>query len=89
MKRRLRSRFWVESLVSAVSAGLALITLLSRHWIEIVFRTAPDHHNGSLEMVVVGASLAVVTVLGVAARVEWRRAEGLSPRSASPSLGRM
>ena len=48
-------------------ALLAIITLISREWIELLTGWNPDHGDGSLE-------LAVVTLISDAvARPEWMR----------------
>jgi len=73
MKRQHRMRFWVETVLALTTGILAVVTLISREWVEVVFRVDPDGGSGSLEwMIVVG--LACVTVAaGVLARIESRR----------------
>jgi hypothetical protein len=75
-----RGRFWVETAAAAASFGLLLITLVSRDWVELVFRADPDHGSGVLEWSLVGASLTVTVIVSALARAEWRR-----PRAASAS----
>ena len=73
MARELRRRFWVETVLGATAGILALVTLISRQWIEVLFGADPDGGSGSLEWTVV-AGLALVTVAaGVLARTEFRR----------------
>jgi hypothetical protein len=74
MPRQVRKRFWIESALAATTGILAIVTLISREWIEVLFGVDPDGGSGSLEwMIVVG--LACVTVAaGVVARMEFRRA---------------
>jgi hypothetical protein len=70
-----RARFWWEAGLGVVTAGLAVITLISHEWVEVVFRVDPDRGSGLLEWAVVVA-LAVATVAcGILARAEWRRAD--------------
>jgi len=68
-----RSLFWIESAGAMFCAGLALLTLISKDWIEFFFRVDPDAHSGSFEWVVVGAALTLTLALSLAARHEWRR----------------
>ncbi|HYR62968.1 MAG TPA: ABC transporter permease [Actinomycetota bacterium] len=70
----LRSRFWAEIGLGLASALFAVLTLLWRDWVEIVFRVDPDHHSGSLEWTIVAAAVAVTLITFAAARFEWRRA---------------
>jgi hypothetical protein len=74
MRERLRPRFWIESVLAAASLVFALLTLLWKDWIELVFRVDPDHHSGSLEMGIVLAAIAITVIFAILARVEWRRA---------------
>jgi len=73
MRDRLRPRFWVESVLAAASFLFAVLTLVWKDWIEIVFRVDPDHHSGSLEMGIVLAAIAITVIFAILARVEWRR----------------
>jgi hypothetical protein len=68
-----RRRFWVEAVVAAVSGLLALLTLVTREWVELLFGVDPDGGDGSLEWLVVVALAVVALVLGALARVELRR----------------
>jgi len=73
MSGRLRVRFFGECTAGGVAAALALLTLISRDWIEVLFRVDPDAGSGALEWLVV-AVLAVVSVsCAGAAHREWRR----------------
>ena len=70
----MRLQFWVALVLGVVSAVLAVLTLITREWIEIVFGVDPDGGNGSLEwLIVVVTAVTAVVCLGYA-RVEWRRA---------------
>jgi hypothetical protein len=70
----LRRRFWVEILFGGATGVLAIVTLVWRDWIEIVFGVDPDEHSGSIEWLVVAALLVTSIGLFVSARIEWRRA---------------
>ena len=73
MIRRVRPRFWAETVSGTLTGFLFVLTFFWRDWIEAVFGVDPDHHNGSLEWLIVGV-LGVVTVsLFLLARIEWRR----------------
>jgi hypothetical protein len=68
-----RTRFWLELCLAGLCGLLGLLTVFWRDWIEALTGFDPDHHDGSVEwMIVVGLLLASV-VLSVVARLEWRR----------------
>jgi hypothetical protein len=64
----------VAAVLAALVGGLGLLTLGWRDWIELVFGIDPDRGDGSIEWLIVAALLAIATALGIAARLEWRRA---------------
>ena len=68
-----RGRLWVETSLAAVAAILLGVTLVSKEWIEIVFRIDPDDGSGSLEWAIVGALAAACVGCILLARAEWRR----------------
>ena len=70
---KVRTRFWLEAILAALSTGLFILTLLSRNWIEIVFGVDPDKSSGSLEWLIVAALLVASIVFVAMARAEWRR----------------
>jgi hypothetical protein len=72
MARPLGIRFWLESTAAGVAAGLGVVTLLWRDWIEAVFGIDPDHGSGAVEWLIVMALSAVAVLLGWTARLEWR-----------------
>ncbi len=72
-----RIRFWIEVTLAVVAAGLALLTLITREWIEAIFGVDPDGGSGALEWaIVVGMAVAAVAFAFVA-RWDWKR--NLSP----------
>jgi hypothetical protein len=73
MRNNLPKRFWVEVVLASLSGFLFLLTLIWRDWIEGVFGVDPDHHNGSLEWLIVGVMLLAAISFGALARTEWRR----------------
>ncbi len=73
MRDRLRPRFWVETVMSMSSFVFAMLTLLWKDWIELVFRVDPDQHSGSLEMTIVLSAIAITVIAATLARAEWRR----------------
>ena len=72
--RTLRTRFWVETALAVLSAGLFVLTLFSREWIEVLFGVDPDGGDGSLEWAIVGVLVAATVLFSLLARIEWRRA---------------
>jgi hypothetical protein len=73
MKPTIRLRFWFESGLSAISGGLALVTLFSQDWIEAITGFDPDQHDGSVEWILVGLFIVLSIVLAMFGRKEWRR----------------
>lgn len=65
-------RFWIEAALPALT-GLFVLTLISREWMEVVFKVDPDGGDGSLEWAIVGVLFAASLTLSVMARPEWRR----------------
>lgn len=74
MRERIRSRFFVEIALATLTAGLFVLTLINREWIELLFGVDPDGGDGSLEIAIVGVLLVATIVFAWLARGEWRRA---------------
>jgi len=72
--RHVRPRFWAETVLGTLTFLTFALTLVSRDWIEVVFRVDPDQHSGSLEWLIVGVLAVISATLFVLARMEWRRA---------------
>jgi hypothetical protein len=70
---KMRSRFWVEIVLAALSGGLFVLTLFWHDWLE-AFGFDPDNHNGTVEWLIVAGLFVVCATFVVAARLEWRRA---------------
>jgi len=74
MKDRVPTRARVEQWLAFTAAALAVVTLVWRDWLEIVFRIDPDHGDGSAEWMIVGGLLALSALLTALSRLEIRRA---------------
>jgi hypothetical protein len=66
--------FWIEAFFASLSAFLAVLTVAWRDWIEGIFGFDPDHHNGSVEWIIVVACCLVAVACSLLARREWLRA---------------
>jgi hypothetical protein len=67
-----RRRFWVETVLAALTGGLFALTLVWHEWLEAL-GFDPDNGDGSAEWAIVAVLFAVFVVFAVAARLEWRR----------------
>lgn len=76
MKTPPRTRFWIETTLTAASAGALAVTLMWRTWIETVLRVDPDRHSGTLEWALACTLCVLTIVFGQLARSEWRARAG-------------
>jgi hypothetical protein len=83
MRATVRARFWVESVLAALCALLAVLTWLWRDWIEAVTGLSPDNRDGSLERELVSAFCVLCLVAGLAAHGEWVRIRAQQTGAAS------
>ena len=75
-------RFRVETAVALFAGVLGILTAFWHDWIEALTGWDPDHHNGSVEWLIVAVLLVVAVVLGAVARRDWRL---LAAAAESPS----
>ncbi|NEA30677.1 DUF202 domain-containing protein [Streptomyces sp. SID13031] len=65
--------FWIELGLSAAAAALAILTLITREWIELLTGWDPDHGSGSLEWSLAVGLVVIALILAALARLEYRR----------------
>ncbi len=75
MRRNLPRRFWFEVTTAVVGVFLFVLTLITREWFELLTGIDPDGGNGSLELVIAGALLAISALSMVLARRDYARAQ--------------
>jgi hypothetical protein len=80
---RHRRLAYLQTGLSTVSGFLAVLTIFWHHWIEVVTGTDPDHHNGSLECLIVAGLAIACMILAVAARHSWRTLRPAAPASSA------
>ena len=68
-----RIRFWIEVALAVVAAGLGILTLITREWIELLFGIDPDRGSGALEWAIVAALFVASLALALIARWDRRR----------------
>jgi hypothetical protein len=73
MLRDLPGRLCAETVLAVFSAALFVVTLVSRDWIEIIFRVDPDRGNGWLEWAIAAAAFGLAVTFALIAGREWRR----------------
>jgi hypothetical protein len=69
---QMRARFWVETGLAALTAALFGLTLFWHDWLEAL-RLDPDHHNGTVEWLIVAGLFVLFSAFAASARLEWRR----------------
>jgi hypothetical protein len=74
MSRNLPARFWFEAITAVIGLTLFIVTLFTREWFELLTGLDPDGGNGSLELGLAFALLAVSATSAFAARRDYRRA---------------
>jgi hypothetical protein len=69
---KLRAR--LEMAVASCAGILGLLTIFWHDWIEALTGWDPDHHNGSVEWIIVVVLLAIAVGIGLLARRDWKLA---------------
>ena len=64
------TRFWIEAALAGVTAILSALTLISREWIEVVFKVDPDGGDGTIEWLFIGGFFVTALALGLTAYLE-------------------
>lgn len=77
----------LESALAAIFAALALLTLVTPHWIEDITRLEPDGGDGGAEWFVVVALGVIALGLGLLARRDYRQARSRSLALAATTSG--
>jgi hypothetical protein len=72
-KHRSSALLITEIALGTGTGALAIVNLISREWIEIVFGVDPDHGSGALEWLTVAALATATVVFGLLASHEWRK----------------
>ena len=67
----LRAR--LETLLAILAASLFVLSLITRDWIEVIFRVDPDRHSGSVEWTLAASCAVVALASGFLARRDWKR----------------
>jgi hypothetical protein len=65
-------RVGVETALALFVGHLGILTMFRHDWIEALTGWDLDHHNGSVEWLIVVAMLAVPVAIGIVARRHWR-----------------
>ena len=72
-RRWIRRRLRFEICVALLAAALAVLTLVSREWIEVLTGWDPDGGDGSLEWLLVVGLAALAAVSALLALADRRR----------------
>ena len=73
-------RFQIQATLAVVTAALAVITLISHEWIELLFGVDPDGGNGALEWGIVAILLAASVTFSMLGYAEWKKLAAIGAR---------
>jgi hypothetical protein len=65
-------RVRLEAAIAVLAGALGILTLVWRDWIEFLTGWDPDHHNGSVEWLVVAVLLTLAAAMGTVSRRHWK-----------------
>ena len=65
-------RVGLETAIALLAGLLGIVTIFWHDWIEALTGWDPDHHNGSVEWLIVVVLLVVAITMGSIARRHWR-----------------
>jgi hypothetical protein len=68
-----QTRFRTELALAIASGALFVLTLITREWVELIFRVDPDGGSGALEWAIAAGLLALTVVFSLLARADHRR----------------
>jgi hypothetical protein len=71
--RRIHRRLRVEVAIGILAAALAVLTSLSREWIEVLTGWDPDGGGGAVEWLIVVGLAVVAVAAGLLAALDRRR----------------
>lgn len=74
-----QTRFRTELALAIASGALFVLTLITREWVEMIFRVKPDGGSGAFEWALAVGLLVLTVVFSVLARADYKR---LQPASA-------
>jgi undecaprenyl pyrophosphate phosphatase UppP len=69
-RSKLRARW--EAIVAFCAGILGILTIFWHDWVEALTGWDPDHHNGSVEWIVVIGLLTIPAAMGLIARRHWK-----------------
>jgi hypothetical protein len=73
-----RMLFWIETALTTLCGFLAVLTVFSRDWIEVLTGYDPDQRDGSVEWMIMAALALVCVLLSLAAFRSAQRLRNLS-----------
>ena len=69
---RSKVRARLEAILALCAGILGILTIFWHDWIEALTGWDPDHHNGSVEWIVVIGLLTISAAMGLVARRHWK-----------------